>query len=321
MAEEDRVEAVQADSGGWHWILVRDGSEVVRSTGSFDAATEAVEAGRATCTTRVTAGGATASERVDQTDWSKGLLGITGALVVGVLAALGVSGDLLARMVRNSADDVYVPLVVLLAAGGLLAAFVAWTSASSLRVKLFTSVVAVVVALMLIEIAEIGKESQETRERPSVALRISQLDSGGLEVSANAAGTSLRSGERMLLQVIQLARPLSSWNQLRGVCTDALDTVHGAGAYGIENVTVLSWAEVGPDSRGEARSETQVPLPAGTPPSTPVCALAQVVSRPGETVADRDIAWASVNGVEWDAEVDLGDEREAESNEPAAEGG
>jgi hypothetical protein len=86
---------VQGEDDLWHWTLTSTTGEVVYSKEGYESPSEAMAAARVLQeqTLLIMSGGADdGGGGSGETDWSKGLLAVAGALVVGVLAALGVSG-------------------------------------------------------------------------------------------------------------------------------------------------------------------------------------------------------------------------------------
>lgn len=255
------TQEVYEQNGQYGWRLRTPAGDVAaESAQRFATASEAEQdAARVRTVISVVAPDEPAGGAVEP-DWSKGLLGVAAALVIGVLAALGVSGDLLARMVRNSPDDVARPLTVMLVVGGLIGCFAIVRTKAATSVKVIGIVATFVVVCSLVKVADVAKASQEKRERPSVHLELTRDDKGNLSLTGGASATSLKSNENLLLQVIQLDEPVATYAELRGVCTDAVNVLQpGTDAYGGDNIRVLSWAEVGPDSKGAAMTQMAVP--------------------------------------------------------------
>lgn len=211
-------------------------------------------------------------------DWSKSLLAVAAGLVVGVLAAVGVVGDQLSRMVRNHPLWSAFPLGVLLVFGGLIAA----SQASKVRThKKITRVIAVGVPLVLIVELGIGAFSQTTRENPGIRI---WFEGTGVDVfvHASATGSGLRSDERMLLQVLAITSvdgvDITGENPaalLEPTCRKPYNDPHNPPPKGVE---VLSWAITGPDTNGVAETEMASPLRAG---ARVYCAYAASRNRSG----------------------------------------
>lgn len=273
------IEVVQNDDGTWTWTLLgEDGQVVARSTTSSATYSEARFAGLATTRDLLLA-----SRSGGEPDFSKALFVLAGGLVVGVLGAVGVSGDLLTRLVRNHAWQVVVPLLVILVAGGLAANSFARAAQHTERAKNGVSALIFAVVSCLALVAIFGARSQSERELPSVELGVVRSDGGGRAISATASGTGLRSSEKLLLQVVHVAPPGRDLAELRSICRDARDRLDNEiSRKTTSDVRLLVWQEVGPAADGSASATADLPIDAG---EGYYCALAQLQSRQGEISA------------------------------------
>jgi hypothetical protein len=195
------------------------------------------------------------------------VLGIATTTVVAVFAALGVSGNLLARMVRNDPSSASWILSLAIIAV-LLAAIV--TALPAVRNELIV-VPIVGLGIVLIFAALEGAHSQGKRENPSISLSLTKSQAGNLTLTAKATGSSLRSDDRMLLRVAAIIRPLST-KELPGLSTADRTTelrnvtnqeckhpeLHPLSS---KNARMLSWTETGANASGEATTEQTVPVP------------------------------------------------------------
>lgn len=195
-----------------------------------------------------------------------------------MFAALGVSGDLLPRMVRNHpGTSLLVLIVAILAIIG--AAAITSRSANPSRYLIYP---VVMLGLALIGAAAVAAHSQTIREVPSVTLSLARTEDGGLMVTSKASASSLRSDERMLTRVVALFRPLATVERPRkdarhsGKTTSELQDV----AYqqcklprlylaDPSTARLLSWTETGPSATGASVSENSMPVP---PAARYICA-------------------------------------------------
>ena len=124
------------------------------------------------------------------------VVGIAAGLFIGVLSALGVADNLLARSVRN--NPILGALVLAVAIVGAI--LLAWSILSK-QLSLSKRGLGIL-ALSLILTAGFGAYSQTTRENPGITLNAVKTASGDINVTAKASGSSLRSDERMLLRIL-----------------------------------------------------------------------------------------------------------------------
>jgi hypothetical protein len=222
------------------------------------------------------------------------ILAIAATLIVGVFAALGVSGNLLARMVRNDANMSRNVLLLAVGAAVLLAIFAAIS-----KVPSWAYIVPVLILGSSLGLsAHLAATSQRMRENPSVSLNVSQPSSGSMTITAKATGSSLRSSERMLMRIAYITRSLST-SEFRN-STEPRDTttelrertnqeckrpaLHPADP---KTARLLSWTETGPNASGEASIEQTMPLP---PHAIYVCAWVTLTERIDLPVISDDIA-------------------------------
>ena len=213
------------------------------------------------------------------------VLGIATTTVVAVFAALGVSGNLLSRMVRNEPDTFrwilfYAIVAVVFAAA--ITAIRSWPN------ELIVVPVIGLGAVLVIAAFE-GADSQRVRENPSISLSLSKSQPGSLTVTAKATGSSLRSNDRMLLRIVAITRrlavdelpgstPTDKRTQLRTVTNEECKRgeLH---PLNVKDARLLSWTETGSDTSGEATTEQTMPVPST---AQYVCAWAILSARPTE---------------------------------------
>ena len=196
------------------------------------------------------------------------VMAVAGSLVVGVLAALGVAGNLLARMARNH----------VLLSFGIMAAVIAFVSLLLLTTVLHgrLRIVPVVgLAITLILAAALGASSQSTRENPYISLSLAKSDKGILTLTAKAAGSGLRSDEEMLLRVLGL----KGSSETRIAHSKIDEQCRYASLTPLDShipQQVMAWIETGPNVSGDASTETAIPVPSNL---RYVCAFAILSSR------------------------------------------
>jgi hypothetical protein len=206
-------------------------------------------------------------------------------LVIGVLASLGVAGNLLARMVRNDPDSSanLLGLVIILVSALLISFLVgkhlpSWVPA----------VPVLGLALALVLTAQLGARSQGTREIPSVSLSVTKSGQGALTLTAKASSTSLHSDDRMLLRIVGLTKRFSTDEEL----VNAVDSECRWGSLirldpRISNV--MAWTETAPNASGEAAVEQEIPVPSDL---QNVCAFA-VLGQQNTRLTEDDLSFLS----------------------------
>ncbi|MCD2443709.1 hypothetical protein LQ757_15620 [Agromyces sp. SYSU K20354] len=121
-------------------------------------------------------------------------------LLIAVLAGLGIQGDLLARLIRND-PVVFAWAVVATLVGGAAAAIVLlWPKAPAARWVLALSAAVALVGVCWAVI--VGTASLSVREKPSLDLSVVAKDANTVTVTADAAASSMRAKETLLLRLI-----------------------------------------------------------------------------------------------------------------------
>lgn len=177
-----------------------------------------------------------------------------GTLVVGVLAALGISGNLLTRMVRHYPVLAAIALAVVIALVSLLLVL----TVREKRVPVYTIAG---LAAVLIFAAALGAKSQTDRENPSVSFSVTKSEKGALSVTAKATGSVLRSDDKMLLRLLGLTGSFKSNSELKLKASN--ECRWGSLQRHDPKVPqqVLAWIETGPNASGDASAETTIPVP------------------------------------------------------------
>jgi hypothetical protein len=205
------------------------------------------------------------------------------ALVVAGLAAVGVSGGLLARAVRNAPGlmTLVVSMAILIPASWLVRSN--WTGG-----RRPVSVLLFVLALASVYAVSLGAASLVLQETPSVSASAERTDDGyTASVEAKAAG--LRADGDMLVQIVALDDfpEDGSLPNVERACafsrlTQKPDPNKPASG------TLLAWQQAGPDSNGEAAVSFRVAVPADT--YSGLCAAA-VYQRKTVTAFDKVRTW------------------------------
>lgn len=211
------------------------------------------------------------------------VLGIATTTVVAVFAALGVSGNLLARMVRNDPDSIRWILFFAIVAVILLTAI---TAIQRLPNELIVLPV-LGLGVVLIIAANAAADSQRKRENPSISLSLAKSQSGVLTLTAKATGSSLRPNDRMLLRVAAILRPLAVTELADSTTTDRRTELRNVTnqeckrselhPLNAKDARLLSWTETGANVSGEATTEQTMPVP---PKAQYVCAWAILSALP-----------------------------------------
>jgi hypothetical protein len=161
------------------------------------------------------------------------------ATIIGVLAVLGVEGDLLDRFIRDHPEQVAIAFG--LAVFGVAVPLLVSAESNAVRAGILLVVAGAELAIWL------GAKGVGEREQPDIAVMPLAVDAETDQVSfqIEALGTHLRSRDRMLLRV-----SATSWGDPRDRC--------GYAGFGTEGVEDVYWGESGPNLRGEASTTATV---------------------------------------------------------------
>ncbi|GMA84825.1 hypothetical protein GCM10025868_00750 [Angustibacter aerolatus] len=179
------------------------------------------------------------------------------ALVVAALAAVGVSGDLLARTVRN--HPVAIAAVVVVA----LLAFAVPAVAASTGWAVRAAIVLVVVAACWAAAAG-ARAAGSDREQPRVSLTAATTASA-TTLTVDASANGLRSRDNMLVQV----QGVTDWpadsadRDLQVACNSDRNARWPAGATPRWPGELVLWQQAGPDAKGAVTVGSKVELVPG----------------------------------------------------------
>ncbi|TFC27927.1 hypothetical protein E3O25_08910 [Cryobacterium sp. TMT1-3] len=175
-------------------------------------------------------------------------------LALAVLAAIGIQGDVLGRLIRNQTQLFPWAIVVVLLGG----AAVHWRR---LETHLLTRIGAALGALLLLIgvswMVWIGAESLALRDQPVVNLTATIAADGSVQVSADASSTSLKANDKMLLDVKTV--DAGAGGTTLDWCRDSLVSKHVESAAGRS----VYWEETGPSATGAAKDSIELVLDRG----------------------------------------------------------
>jgi len=214
-------------------------------------------------------------------------------LIVGVLAAIGIEGDALERLIRNAHNAVAWILIVAVIGVGVPAAVAAAISVANTKAwketgsrgrgvtmaSLIIGSTALLVASLLA--LWIGTDGIYEREHPSLSMTVSG-EEGQLTLAVDAVAPTLSSYEKMLLRVVAL---MDETVDPEGACRSPLLTSSN-------QVELLAWLETGPDRNGSARDSTHITVPDD---AEAVCAQAALLDRNEDEPRDDRIIWGILN--------------------------
>ncbi len=179
------------------------------------------------------------------------------ALLVAALAAVGVSGALLARAVRNSPG-----LMALVVSVAILVPAVALVGSAWRAQRHGLAILTGVLALAGIYAVLFGAASLALSETPSVSAS-AELTENGYLVTVDAKAAGLRADQDMLVQLQGLATfpEDGSMSELEPACVDSRLTTDPAKLP--PSAGLLAWQQAGPDSGGDATVSFKVTIPQG----------------------------------------------------------
>ena len=168
------------------------------------------------------------------------------ALVVAALAAVGVSGDHLARAARNDPGGFAWLMTAALAAVGVP------TVLLMVRQRRWSVAAAVAVLVVVAGVAvHLGAGSMSVREQPRLAVEASST-ANGTSITIQASASGLRSDEDMLVRArgVQIL-PEPTFRRSE-VCLEPAD-----------DDVLLLWQQAGPDLQGNSATESTVEVRPG----------------------------------------------------------
>jgi hypothetical protein len=173
-------------------------------------------------------------------------------LALAVLAAIGIQGDVLGRLIRNQSQQFPLAIVVVLLGGALPFIGAVWKR--TLLTRIGAAVGAVLLLVGVSWMVSIGADSLALRDQPVVNLTATLAADGSVHVAADASSSTLKANEKMLLDVKTIDSGASGttldW------CRDSLVSKHVEGAAGRS----VYWGETGPSESGAATDSIELVL-------------------------------------------------------------
>lgn len=173
------------------------------------------------------------------------------ALIVGIFIALGIEGDVLARLVRNSATGVAWAFTLAMLGVTLPLLLLAARNMSHQWIGLLAGLILLGASVLAVWI---GVRGLGEREQPDIEVEVLDRTSNRVvSLRFAATGLSLQSKDRMLLRIIAFPANTNS-EQVMYECREHTGVGKEPGSAG----KVLRWLEAGPESDGDASSKTTV---------------------------------------------------------------
>jgi hypothetical protein len=212
-------------------------------------------------------------------------IGLGVAAIIGVFTALGIQGDLLARMLRN--EPTWVTVAFVLAIVGVVVGSVGAILARGRPQNWVTFVGVALLCLGALIAVGVGVAGVGVRDQPTINIKpleitpISATDPtpAGVLVRVTASGSFLASGDRMLLRVSGFpdgANTQAVWNACSSTAGDYLK---------VEGGDVLAAGESGPSTTGT--TSNTLTLRVSTKSYRYICSHAVLSPQPGKTADER----------------------------------
>jgi hypothetical protein len=204
------------------------------------------------------------------------------AVVVGVFVALGIEGDVRARLVRNAPNAVSAAFSLAMVG---LALPLLDLATNRKRRRLIGTLGGIVLLLGAVLAVVIGARGLSDRENPALSITPVLVDEDVVRVDVAASAPTLRSDEKMLVRVAAVR--LQALPLLRPLCEDE-DLVTSSWppkelATPVANIPeplrVLHWGETGPNSNGNASQSITVQVLRTE--FSHVCVYAALFTKPG----------------------------------------
>lgn len=202
---------------------------------------------------------------------ARGAIYLAVSLFIAVLAAIGITGDVLNRLIRHEPNlfaaalsivvvGAAIPLIAsaaatprlrknvraLITGRAVTAASTEEKDRSNLAQRVADALGAALVAVGIIFAIILGAQSVGQREQPTLTLNVSYSSKSTLLVSARAAGASLAVEDKLLLRVVSLSRAAAEDDDVYGSCASAASPRVPTDT----NAHYLYWADTGADNTG-----------------------------------------------------------------------
>ena len=198
-------------------------------------------------------------ERREPGPYAAAGLAAAATLIVAALAAVGIEGQLITRMVRNLPIQVGIAVSLALLAVAVGTALLAGNRA--------IQIVALSLGLIVCAIVGLGAYSLTIREDPSVTLSALPHEStSGVLVRARASATSLRSDDNLLLQVVGIDTVATVADDVQdNLCTVVLQEVDRDNQQALrDGVRLLHWVETGANAEGKTTASVDLVVEEGS---------------------------------------------------------
>jgi hypothetical protein len=214
-------------------------------------------------------------------------------LIIGLFTSIGLQGEALQRVIRNTPSSVSTILTVAVIGVGVPALILIlryylpenwWNHiVTRILVGLVVIVGSVLLLIASINALRVGTTGIAERENPGLKLELSPREEA-LTLTVHAVAPTLSSDEKMLLRVSALSENVEGQ-----AASDACrTTVIGSS----RDAHVLAYVETGPGRDGNAVDSVTVTVPAS---ANAVCAYAILYDRDKLAAEDDRDTWAMVN--------------------------
>lgn len=174
------------------------------------------------------------------------------ALIIGVFVSLGIEGDTLARLLRNSPGVVLVALV-LAVLGVTLPLLLSWLPPGLLKWVAVGSAVLLVGATVLA--LRVGVTGVGEREQPGLDLVALDVGKKSSTVQVTASALSLASDDRMLLRIVSFKKGTQfddAWRACKYFTDPFGLTVTLPTEQPVPGARIVYWGATGPTATGTA---------------------------------------------------------------------
>ncbi|WP_129590419.1 hypothetical protein [Cryobacterium aureum] len=169
------------------------------------------------------------------------------SLLIAVLAAIGIQGDILQRLIRND-PSLFAWAAITTIIGAALPVLFASNLGRQSPVKVIATFGAFLAVGGICWALWLGAQSITDREAPSLDFSVEKVDGGAVRVIAHASSTSLRTTETMLLRITAIRGDGVSTTDPWDLCASRgrlMTTTDPSG-------WVVAWLEKGPSATGVA---------------------------------------------------------------------
>lgn len=172
------------------------------------------------------------------------------SLLVAVLAAIGIQGDVLQRLIRNDPALFAWAVIATIIGAAVPVLIVSAPGAPSLS-RFIGALGATLVVGGICWAVWLGAQSITDREAPSLDLTIVKVDNETVHVTAHASSTSLRTTETMLLRITAIRGDGISTTDPWELCASSARMMTTTDPSG----WIVAWLETGPSTTGVADRE------------------------------------------------------------------